>query len=199
MRESGNNIIDTDNTPVGSLDVNNTALSDELSPDNIKGSSYSKNHTGKAVKTITLISATALTAGGLLGSGLLNQTPSIRNDYRFIVDSSSLSYDFQLKVPSGFSSSLFLEVRRDSVSIEKIPLDQKSFRYQSGKNGYSKIDGLESQKRYYVSVFYIEKSKSVDVLGFPFFTLKEGKTGIVYDKDVVSYVKKGNQVGISNE
>lgn len=199
MREAGNNVFDTNNTPVGSLDVDNTALSDELSPDNIKGSRYSKSHTGKAVKTITLISATALTAGGLLGSGVLKETPTLRNDYRFIVDSSSLSYDFYLKIPSGLSSSFFLEVRKDNVSVSKIPLEQKSSRYQSGKNGYQKIGSLESERRYYVSIFYTSKSEKVDVLTFPFFTLKEGKTGIVYDKDVVSYVKKGNQVGISHE
>lgn len=186
MTEYGNNIIETNNTPVNEISADNTAISDELSPDNVNGNSYSSSHK-KAAVAITVVSAATLLSGGLFSNSFLSSKPTISSNYYFTVYDHSIDYNFEITASNKYS--IYFEVTQDNTLIKKLDVSTEQ-KYISGSEGYSKIENLNSHYRYQIKIYYTNNSDvTSSLINFTFFTVDEGATGIVYNKDTISALK----------
>lgn len=182
-------MIEFNNTPVTPLDTDNTKLSDELSPDNINGNGYSASHKKKAVTTVTLVSAAALTTGGLFSNTFLSSAPQVDSGYRFFIAEDSVGYDFTISQNKKYD--IYFDFYEDKSILLKSMDVSKNQQYQSGSDGYEKIEGLKKNYRHRIRIYYTNHSDvTADLLDFSFFT-KNYPDGFVFDKSVIDGIKKG--------
>lgn len=190
-------MIETNNTPVSSLDVNNTAgvdntaLSDELNPDNVNGTDYSSSHKRKAVSTITLLSATAISTGGLFTNSFLSAKPVLESSYRFLVYSDRVGYDFTISGNKNYQ--IYFEFYKDQDELVKKLNVSENKNYQSGKDAYPEMTDLNKGYRYRIHFYYTNGTDvNSDLLNFSFFTSKEDDGSLVYDKKTIEYLKRSS-------
>ncbi len=181
-------MIEFNNTPIASLDVDNTKLSDELAADNIHGTDYSASHKKKAVTTITLVSAAALTTGGLFTNTFFSTKPQIDSSYRFYVKEDSVGYDFTISQNKKFD--IYFNFYEDTSILLKSIDVSKNQEYRSGSDGCPSFEGLKKNYRHRIRIFYTNHSDmTADLLDFSFFT-NDYEEGFVFDKSVVDNIKK---------
>lgn len=164
------NLLNGNNNPIVTLDVNNNFTSDELAINEnnsvIEGTKYAAaKRNSKASKTVSIItlSMTALLAGSFMMNSFIGSDPVINNfSESYFVEGNIFSYNFDITISS---STLIMKINGGKVELENIKFSNSGVYKNSIELEYN----TEYKVKFYSSNGF-DYSKEITNYGFSFKT-----------------------------